>query len=45
MKKYIVLYTAPIEAMQQMAQTTSEEQAKGDGSMDAMGKKVRRQIG
>jgi hypothetical protein len=29
MKKFIVLYTAPIEASQQMAQTPPEEQAKG----------------
>ena len=29
MKKYIVLYTAPIDASQQMAQVPPEEQAKG----------------
>jgi len=29
MKKYIVLYTAPIEASAQMAQVPKEEQAKG----------------
>ena len=29
MKKYLVLYTAPIEASQQMAETSPEDQAKG----------------
>ncbi len=29
MKKYVVLYTAPIEASQQMQQVPPEEQAKG----------------
>jgi len=29
MKKYIVIYTAPVEASQQMAQTSPEDQAKG----------------
>jgi hypothetical protein len=29
MKKYIVLYTSPIEATEQMAQTSTEDQAKG----------------
>jgi hypothetical protein len=29
MKKYIVLYTAPVGAMEQMAQASPEEQAKG----------------
>ena len=29
MKKYVVLYTAPIEASQQMAEVPPEEQAKG----------------
>src|SRR5262245_16552774 len=29
MKKYIVLYTSPVEANQQMAEASPEEQAKG----------------
>jgi len=45
MKKYIVLYTAPVEASQQMAQASPEEQAKGMEAWMQWAKKVWRQIG